>query len=204
MSLIDRVHGGYVFPRRLRVLSGHLAELLPHKARVLDVGCGDGGIAHAVLQQRPDLEIIGIDVLVRERTLIPVTPFDGRSIPFPDAAFDATMLVDVVHHAADPMRLLRECSRVAAGTLVIKDHLADRFLARPTLRLMDVVGNARHGVRLPFDYWSRARWLNAFAELGLRVELWRDRLGLYPAPASWVFESSLHFLALLGPLPRAA
>jgi SAM-dependent methyltransferase len=200
MSLVERLHSGLVFPRRVRVLAGHLAGILPRNARVLDVGCGDGLIASSILRLRPDLDILGIDTLVRGQVHIPVREFDGRQLPFPDDSFDAAMLVDVVHHAAEPMRLLQETARVAGGMLVIKDHLADRVLARPTLRLMDVVGNARHGVALPFNYWSRDRWRRAFAELGLQVHLWRERLGLYPRPASWLFESSLHFLCRLGPL----
>jgi hypothetical protein len=62
---------------------------------------------------------------------------------------------------------------------------------------MDQVGNARHGVALPHVYWPRSEWMRAFESLGLRVEDWRPQLGLYPWPASWVFERSLHFMVWL-------
>jgi methylase of polypeptide subunit release factors len=78
MSLIERLHGGYVHNRRVRVLSGHLAELLPQNARILDVGCGDGLLANLILQKRPDIDLRGIDVLVREQTYIPVEEFEVR------------------------------------------------------------------------------------------------------------------------------
>jgi hypothetical protein len=87
---------------------------------------------------------------------------------------------------------------VARRAVVLKDHTADGVLAGPTLRFMDRVGNARHGVSLPYTYWPRRRWLEAFDELGLAVEGWDKDLGLYPAPASWVFGRSLHFVARLG------
>ena len=201
--MIGSAHQQLVHGRRVRVLAAHLAELLPRKARVLDVGAGDGLLASRVLAARPDLDIHGVDVLVRAGTPIPVQRFDGTSLPFPDAAFDAVMLVDVLHHAGEQERLLREVARVAAGAVVIKDHLLQGVLAHPTLRLMDWVGNARHGVALPYAYWTPDRWDRAFAAAGLHVEERRMRLGLYPWPASLVFERQLHFIARLRPARTA-
>lgn len=197
MSLVERAHGGYVHTRRVRVLADHLAELVPRDARVLDVGCGDGLLDRELLARRPDLTVEGIDVLVRPEAHIPVTAFDGTSIPFGDRSFDAVLFVDVLHHADDPIALLREGARIAQRAVVIKDHNMNGLLAAHTLRFMDRVGNVRHGVVLPYNYWPRARWTAAFTELGLRVAAYRGHLGLYPPPASWVFDRSLHFAARL-------
>src|SRR5262245_50756455 len=56
MSLLGRMHDGYVHNRRVDVLSDHLAELIPPHARVLDVGCGDGLLARRIMQKRSDIE----------------------------------------------------------------------------------------------------------------------------------------------------
>jgi len=197
MSLIDRVHGSYVHDRRVRVLTSHLAALVPQGGRVLDVGCGDGLLAMKLGQARPDLEVTGIDVLVRPDTHVPVAPFDGHVIPYPDHGFATVMFVDVLHHTDDPMVLLREAARVASRSVVIKDHTRDGWLAYSTLRFMDGVGNARHGVRLPHNYWERRRWHDAISALGLTVGEWRPRLRLYPPPASLLFDRTLHFAARL-------
>jgi SAM-dependent methyltransferase len=197
MALLDRIHAGYVYDRRIRVLSGHIAELIPPQARVLDVGSGDGLLAHTVRQRRPDIDIKGIDVLVREQTHVLVEAFDGKNIPHDNASFDFVMFVDVLHHSDDPLRLLGEAVRVARQALLIKDHLLTGFLAGPTLRLMDEVGNRRHGVALPYNYWTRQQWLQSFESLGLKIGAWKSKLGLYAPPASWVFERSLHFVARL-------
>ncbi len=198
MNPIGLLHGRLVHSRRVQVLGAALAELIPRGAQVLDVGCGDGLLAHLLTQRRPDLTVRGIDVLVRERTPIPVEWFDGRVIPFGDKSFDAVLFVDVLHHLEDPTVLLREAVRVSRQVLLIKDHLTDGFLARPTLRFMDWVGNAPHGVALPYNYWPRAAWLRAFAALGLAVKVWKTDLPLYPWPASWLFGRSLHVIAQLG------
>ncbi|AGA28141.1 class I SAM-dependent methyltransferase [Singulisphaera acidiphila] len=197
MGLIQKVHDGYVHGRRVHVLADHLAELLPSDASVLDVGCGDGLLASLIQQQRPGITLTGIDVLEREKTHIPVRPFDGQRIPLPDDSVDVVMFVDVLHHTEDPMILLREAVRVARRGVLIKDHTRDGLLAGPRLRFMDYVGNAHHGVVLPYNYWPGDRWRSAFQELELAVRVWRDTLRLYPGPADWIFGSSLHFVAQL-------
>lgn len=197
MNPVEAIHGKLVYGRRVRVLVERLAPLLPQGASVLDVGCGDGLITSLVAQARPDIAASGIDVLVRGETRIPVEPFDGTRIPRPDNSVDAVMFVDVLHHTPDPEVLLREAARVARTCVILKDHTLDGFLAGPTLRFMDHVGNARHGVVLPYNYWPESRWRAAFERVGLKPRHWQPRLGLYPWPASWIFDRGLHFIARL-------
>lgn len=196
MGWLDRLHGRHHETRRLRVLGRQLRELLPPGARVLDVGCGDGLLTRH-LAEEGGLVVRGADVLVRPAAHVPVVPFDGRRLPFADRAFDWVLLVDVVHHAEDPEGLLREAVRVADRGLVLKDHLLQGPAADATLRFMDRVSNLRHGVDLPYHYWTPRRWEEAFARLGLRAEARRTRLHLYPWPASLLFDRGLHFVARL-------
>ncbi|MEO6317659.1 MAG: class I SAM-dependent methyltransferase [Acidimicrobiales bacterium] len=203
MSIVVPLHARAVFGRRVRVLAAQLAALIPPDAQVLDVGCGDGSIALATNALRPDVEISGIDVLVRATAKMTVTSFDGRSIPFNDGSYDAVILVDVLHHADDATRLIQEAARVARRTVLIKDHLADGFLARPILRFMDWVGNAGHGVPLPYNYWRDDQWSDAFAAARLEPRVRVESLNLYPWPFSAVFDRRLHALWCLdvgGPL----
>ena len=186
-----------VFQRRIRVLARHIADLLPQQARVLDVGAGDGSVARLVMDRRPDVTIRGVDVLARAESHIAVELFDGTHLPHGDRAFDAAMMVDVLHHAADQEALLREMVRVVKHSVIIKDHVVQGALAQPTLAFMDWVGNARYGVSLPYAYWTAERWASAFRDLGLRVAERRTHLGLYPWPASLVFDRDLHFIARL-------
>lgn len=191
------LHRRLVRSRRVAVLAGELARRLPEGARLLDVGCGDGTIARAILAQRPDIAITGIDVMVRPHAAFEIREFDGSRIPFEDGAFDVVSFVDVLHHTDDPEVLLREARRVARSAVLIKDHLQDGLLARPTLRFMDWIGNHYEGVVLPYNYWPEARWRAAWRRTGLQVEDWSDRLGLYGAPATWLFDRRLHFVARL-------
>ena len=195
MTWIEQFHDRYVIRHRAWVLSHHLIRMLPPDARVLDVGCGDGLIASLISKERPDLKLLGVEVRVRERTAIPVELFDGERLPFDDASVDAAMLIDVLHHADHPTKLLSEAVRVAPGAVVIKDHLVEGLFAEATLRFMDGIGNRRWGVALPHKYWTRAQWELAFESLNLAVDQWNQVLRLYPWPATLIFDRSLHFAA---------
>lgn len=203
-ELLDTVHGDWVHGRRVEVLSRHLAEVTPREAQVLDVGCGDGQIGFLMQRHRPDLEVTGIDIAVRDQTHLPVDEFDGLSIPREDDSVDVVMLVDVLHHADEPANLLGEAARVARRAIVLKDVTPLGPGSDATLRLMDWVGNARHGVPLPYRFWTQAEWRRAFADRGLSVEEVRRRLGLYPPPWNLAFEKRMHFIVRLVPRQRPA
>lgn len=197
MNLIEGIHDSRVHTRRTRVLAGAASLMLPPGLRILDVGCGDGLFASTLSRLRPDLEVAGAELAPRANCLIPAVAFDGEHLPFADGEFGACVLIDVLHHAAAPVALLREAARVGGGRVLLKDHNRTGLAAGPILRLMDKVGNRRHGVALPYTYLSPAEWERAFEECGLEVEQTDPLRRLYPFPASLVFGRRLHFMALL-------
>lgn len=197
---LNALHARMVFGRRIRVLAGHIAAQLP-EGSVLDVGCGDGTLAQAVMQLNPKTSFQGIDVFLRPSVAIPAQVYDGQTIPFPDDAFDWVTVCDVLHHTDNPAAVLAECSRVARRGVVIKDHLREGLLAGPTLRFMDWVGNRGHDVRLPYNYLTHREWTAIFTRLGLAPLRWEQALGIYPAPFGLIFDRTLHFVAAVAKVP---
>ncbi|MCH2173081.1 methionine biosynthesis protein MetW [Myxococcota bacterium] len=185
-------------------MTRHLSRLIPPASRLLDVGCGDGLLTSQLAEQCVDVAVTGVDVLIRKDTHVPVSSFDGVSLPFSDGSFDVVMMVDVVHHSDDPFRLLSEAARVASRCLVLKDHTLQGALAAPTLAYMDRFSNLRHGVDVPCNYWTPETWSRAFGDLQLHVEEWDSRLALYPWGSRWLLERSMHFVARLGVRTTAA
>lgn len=149
---IGQAHEKLVFNRRVRVLVEQIGALLPSGAQMLDVGTGDGQIAKMIGERQTGTAVQGIDIMKRETVHIPVTLFDGMTIPLDDKSVDVVTFVDVLHHTGDPQRLISEAARVARKAVIIKDHLSENKLDHLTLRVMDWVGNAPHGVVLPYNY----------------------------------------------------
>jgi SAM-dependent methyltransferase len=196
LGALGKWHGHVVHSHRVRTLAGRFADLAPRNHSVLDVGCGDGLIDALVLERRGDLTIRGVEVLVRQSAQIEVTPYDGRQLPFPDQSFDSVMFCDVLHHTDAPVAMLKEAVRVARQCILIKDHVVQGWLARPTLRFMDFVGNAPHGIILPYNYLTTGQWDEAFRECQLTPRAVDRRLRLYPPWADILFGRSLHFIGV--------
>lgn len=198
-AAIGYLHEKAVFGRRVRVLAERIGALIPPHSHVVDVGTGDGQIAQGIARNCTQVRVEGIDVMARKTAHVPVTLFDGRTIPFADKSADVVSFIDVLHHADDAPRLLAEAGRVARKGVVIKDHLSESALDHATLRVMDWVGNAPHGVVLPYNYASRGQWMAWFEGAGLTLDSFETDIPLYPFPLGAVFGRGLHFIARLEP-----
>jgi SAM-dependent methyltransferase len=192
-------NNSWYFNRRIWVLSHALANAIPGRGSVLDVGCGDGQLALALMKLRPDLRIEGVDVVARPKTLVPVAQYDGTTLPFADKSVDYVTIVDVLHHTNDPAVVLGEASRVARHGVVVKDHLREGVLAQETLAFMDWCGNIGDGVPLPYNFLSRSEWQGAFFKAKLQAVSTVEKLGIYLPPARWFFDRNLHFVSFLTP-----
>jgi SAM-dependent methyltransferase len=202
LSLLKHAHERLVFGRRVRVLANELSAKIPEGSSVLDIGCGDGTIASAIMQHQPTLRIEGLEFAIRPSCQIPCTPFDGLHIPHASESFDVCMFVDVLHHTQNIPVLLAEASRVSQRYVLIKDHLSENQLDFRTLQVMDWVGNRPHGVVLPYAYKSRREWNSLFSEAGLNLCDLTDLMPIYPFPFTLIFGRKLHFIALLKKMSR--
>jgi SAM-dependent methyltransferase len=95
------------------------------RGRVLDAGCGGGGMPVSLAEEVR--EVIGIDPfdrfgaagvrLARERGLrnVHFALADGMALPFDRGSFDLVLSHAVIEHVSDARRYLRECARVLAA-----------------------------------------------------------------------------------------
>jgi SAM-dependent methyltransferase len=196
---IGVVHRLLVTDRRAHIIAERVAALLPEEATVLDIGCGNGIVSSLVMNLRPDVRISGVDIVVRDECRIEATVFNGCVIPLEADSVDAVLLIDVLHHTEDPNVLLAEAKRVARKAIVLKDHAVKGLLATPTLRFMEWFGNAPYGIVITNNFWTPEMWRDAFRFHGLEAEEFSERIGIYPWPASLLFDRSLHFLGHLIP-----
>jgi ubiquinone/menaquinone biosynthesis C-methylase UbiE len=102
---------------------------------VVDVGCGTGHLAGCV-QDRFGVEVTGLDVMdFREDTSIAYREFDGTTIPLPDRSVDHVIVSFTLHHNPVPMRLARECRRVARRTLLVFEDMPTGRIGRAMVAL---------------------------------------------------------------------
>jgi ubiquinone/menaquinone biosynthesis C-methylase UbiE len=104
--------------------------------RVLDLGCGTGGLTLLIKRLHPHVEVVGLDpdpqALARARrkaaragVALQLDQGFGDELPYPDASFDRVLSAFVLHHVPPDEKepTLREVRRVLApgGAL----HLVD-------------------------------------------------------------------------------
>jgi SAM-dependent methyltransferase len=96
----------------------NLDAVLPRApARVLDAGCGTGGLLRRLRAGRPGWQLTGLDFslaacqLARERVAAPIVAGSITALPFAGAVFDAIVSCDVVCQVEDPARAAAELYR---------------------------------------------------------------------------------------------
>jgi SAM-dependent methyltransferase len=94
------------------------------RGRVLDAGCGGGGMPLSLAEEAA--LVVGIDPAPRFQTAgvrlgqerglsnLKFAQADGMCLPFPKGAFDLVLSHAVIEHVADAALYLRECARVLA------------------------------------------------------------------------------------------
>lgn len=88
-----------------------IARTIPASARILDVGCGNGLIAHH-LSAILGASVTGIDLGPKAEAAIDYSTFDGQYFPVADQSIDTVLLCYVLHHAQDVDVVLKELGRV--------------------------------------------------------------------------------------------
>ncbi|TMF22741.1 MAG: ubiquinone/menaquinone biosynthesis methyltransferase [Chloroflexi bacterium] len=133
----------------------------------LDVACGSGKLtAELAKLARPGGRVVGLDfsaqmleVARRDHPGVEFIEGDALTLPFEDASFDAATIAFGLRNLADPVRGLREMTRVARRAVVLEFVRPPRGLAGGAYRvylrtLLPAVGGAISGDRAAYRYLS--------------------------------------------------
>ncbi|MCX7854698.1 MAG: methyltransferase domain-containing protein [Anaerolineae bacterium] len=147
------------------VYRDRVAAHLGPSVRVLDLGCGRGGVVEELSERAG--RFVGVDAdwlsLAEHRlTALPRAVAQAEALPFPAGSFDLVCCSWVLEHLPDPGRALREVARVLA----------------PGGRFVFLTPNVRHPL-LALNRWLRwtrgraVRWLYGRAEVDTFPALYR-------------------------------
>jgi SAM-dependent methyltransferase len=96
-----------------------LEDLKKVSGKVLEVGCGGGGMVKAIKFYRPDLEVFGCDInqlAIKQAKKNPegvsFRAGDALSLPYQDDSFDAVLSFDLLEHLKEPKKAVFEFYRV--------------------------------------------------------------------------------------------
>ena len=163
-----RIFGRLVKPLCLckaRKIGQHCNRYISGK--VLDVGAGRCLIAKE-LHEKYNTDITCIDIADLNETDMKLIVYDGKKIPFPDSKFDTILIVYVLHHCENPVKVLKECKRVCknGGSIIIFEDFGFILVSA----LFDILANKMHNVNTPLNFKSVGEWKKIFSGLGMKIE----------------------------------
>jgi len=159
------------------------SRFAPGQARILDLGCGAGRTSVMVAQARPEARVVALDNFsadyidghgeanTRANLLaagvddrVEIQPGDMRSIPFPDASFDAVVSSAAIDHLerAHIREALAEANRVLRpdGQILL-------WLIVPNLWTFVAFGPL---LSMHADFATRGDWRTMLDEAGFRID----------------------------------
>jgi len=144
-----------------------IARVLPRGSEVLDVGCGNGFIAHH-LSAMLGTAVLGIDLEKTTEAPIDYRKYDRVKFPTPDNSFDAVLLSYVLHHAQDVRVVLDEIKRVVrdGGFAIIYEDIPETWWDRFICSMHNLQWRNRTG---PCTFRSESEWGALFASYGFEI-----------------------------------
>jgi len=167
---------------RAQKLSIFYRGIIERGQKVLDLGSGSGHIAQQIVKNH-DAEVTCVDVVNYNRTNLSLVIYDGRNLPLKDASFDVVLLFFVLHHASDPIQVLKESVRTlrVGGTIIILEDIYNSRFECLAIKILDRIYNqSLDHVATPFCFRNAEEWERVFAGSNLAIASKRFFRCLYP------------------------
>jgi len=153
--------------RRAHGLVDLFIDRITEGERVLDLGCGFGDVSRVLIDRKQcKCTLVDVDNFSLNSEL-EVIICHGKRLAFKDDQFDTVLLIQVLHHCADPKQVLSEAARVSKGKVIIIEDVYNGLWERTRTSLIDGLLN--------FEFLGRhknkpvSEWLKLFRRLNLKI-----------------------------------
>ena len=144
-----------------------IARVIPPESEVLDVGCGNGFIAHH-LSAMLHTDVVGIDLTTSVDAPIDYRRYDGARFPVDEDSIDAVLFCYVLHHAQDVSVVLNETRRVLrdGGLVVIYEDIPRSWWDKGLCWFHNQQWRGRTG---PCTFHRESEWGELFESFGFEI-----------------------------------
>ena len=172
---VDEAHfrwqteGAYIAGEEAALIDG---IAVARGGRLLEIGCGEGGNLHHLAARLPGVRLFGVDFTLEKarfaggKTGAITAAADAARLPFCNAAFDAILIRDLLHHVPDRAAVLVEALRVLApgGQLLLVEPNGKN----PLIAALAAAVRAERGMLSSTAARARAELVTAgFAEISV-------------------------------------
>jgi len=163
-----------IIKRRTKWIVDSFDNFIGKGERILDIGAGGGWISKEI-QKRKKTDIILLDIADFNQTDLKLTLYNGKKIPFPDNSFDAVFLNFVLHHAKNPLEVLKEAKRVSRSRIVIFEDTYNSFFGKTGLYFWDIISNLHSFLvkpfkeKMSFNFKKVSEWEKIFKDFNLKI-----------------------------------
>jgi ubiquinone/menaquinone biosynthesis C-methylase UbiE len=131
---------------------------------ILDIGMGSGSIAYFFRKKGYGVTSLDVTHLSIYDDLKPVI-YDGKEMPFKKQEFDTAVIIHVLHHCGDSLKVLEEAKRTTKRVVFIEDTYRN-----PLEWLLVAVGDSVTN----FEFWwhkyrSVLEWRKVIASKGWKL-----------------------------------
>ena len=145
-----------------------LKNFIDKGSSIIDVGCGSGILANE-LSRAFDAKITGVDIVDVRIYKVPFKLIDGKHMPFPDNTFDDAIIAYVLHHAEDPVQLLKETRRVAKKRIFVYEDIPEGLITKIFARMHGLLFDAIYKPDNKTKHKVGGEWRRIFKEIGFKL-----------------------------------
>ncbi len=156
------------YVKRARHIFKRIESYIGKNEKIIDIGSGTGFLARIISEkQSPRITLVDVRLNPLCKSL-PVTIYDGKILPFPNNNFKTALLIAVLHHCHEPMKILDEAIRVSADKIIVMEDLFESRLEKWLTLLEDSIVNWEFRGH-PHSNKLENEWLEIFHKKNLKL-----------------------------------